>query len=45
MKVVPTSESAKLSEDTDDLDGSVGVVHSMPLEDATMAPENQVLLR
>jgi len=41
MNVVPTSMSTKLSEDTDDLDGSMGVVHSEPLEDATMAPENQ----
>jgi len=41
MNVVPTSQSTKLSEDTDDLDGSMGVVHSEPLEDATMAPENQ----
>ena len=41
MNVVPTSQSTELSEDTDDLDGSMGVVHSEPLEDATMAPENQ----
>ena len=41
MNVVPNSESTKLSEDTDDLDGSTGVVHSEPLEDATMSPENQ----
>jgi len=41
MHVVPSSQSTKLSEDTDDLDGSMGVVHSEPLEDATMAPENQ----
>ena len=41
MNVVPTSQSTKLSEDTDDLDGSMGVVHSEPLEDATMTPENQ----
>lgn len=41
MNVVPDSQSTKLSEDTDDLDGSMGVVHSEPLEDATMTPENQ----
>lgn len=41
MNVVPNSQSTKLSDDTDDLDGSMGVVHSEPLEDATMAPENQ----
>ena len=41
MHVVPNSQSTKLSEDTDDLDGSTGVVHSEPLEDATMSPENQ----
>ena len=40
MNVVPGAESTKLSDDTDDLDGSMGVVHSEPLEDATMPPEN-----
>jgi hypothetical protein len=41
MNVVPTSESTKLSQDTDDLDGSLGVVHSAPLVDPTVSPENE----
>ena len=41
MRVVPASQSQKLSEDTDDLDGSTSVVHAEPLEDPTMKPENQ----
>ena len=41
MRVVPASQSQKLSEDTDDLDGSTSVVHAEPLEDPTMRPENQ----
>ena len=41
MRVVPRSQSQKLSEDTDDLDGSTSVVHAEPLEDPTMKPENQ----
>ena len=41
MRVVPKSKSQKLSEDTDDLDGSTSVVHAAPLEDPTMKPENQ----
>jgi len=41
MRVVPASQSQKLSDDTDDLDGSTSVVHAEPLEDPTMKPENQ----
>ena len=41
MRVVPGSQSQKLSEDTDDLEGSISVVHAAPLEDPTMRPENQ----
>ena len=38
---VPPDRSQKLSEDTDDLDNALSVVHAEPLEDATMKPENQ----
>jgi len=44
MWVVPTDQSQKLSEDTDDLDGSTSVVHGEPLEDPTMKPENQYIV-
>jgi len=44
MRVVPTGQSQKLSEDTDDLDGSTSVVHGEPLEDPTMKPENQYIV-
>jgi hypothetical protein len=39
--IVPWSQSQGLSEDTDELDGSTGVVHAEPLEDSTVRPENQ----
>ena len=41
LHVVPNRESQKLSQDTDDLDGSLSVVHAEPLEDPTMKPENE----
>jgi len=44
MNVVPNAQSTKLSEDTEALDGSLGVVHSEPLEDPTVQPENQYVV-
>jgi hypothetical protein len=44
MNIVPASESQSLSEDSEALDGSVGLVHADALEDPTMQPENSYTL-
>mmetsp|Transcript_16957 Transcript_16957/g.33944 ORF Transcript_16957/g.33944 Transcript_16957/m.33944 type:complete len:436 (-) Transcript_16957:59-1366(-) len=40
LHLVPRRSSEMLSEDTEDLDGSQGVVHAASLEDPTLKPEN-----
>jgi hypothetical protein len=44
MNMVPASQSQSLSEDSEALDGSVGMVHADALEDPTMQPENSYTL-
>jgi len=45
LAVVPAGQSTELSDDTDDLDGAMGVVHSEPLEDPVAVPENSYTIQ